>query len=128
MNRRRQLLEDLVVKAMERADQADDLNDRLKAAEELLSGLRLGVSATVEREDMILGFGKVGSRWILFLEENKGRTPLLGKNLEVRVSASSLLENLFEALILEAESQAATMAEAAASVDRFLKSLSGVTA
>jgi hypothetical protein len=132
---------------LERAERAagvireatDGLNTRLSRAEQVFASLGLGVSASVcltppTSDDLWfqnLNFQKEGNEWRLVLESGEhgdepeywSQSPLLSASREVRLKAARLLPELLEALILQAEQQAASMLETSSSVDALLDRL-----
>lgn len=82
----------------------DILNDLLAEAEEVLSGLRLGVSARVALGEHSLVCAKRGPAWGLIVEFASGdEKPILTASKAHRIEAAFKLGELYEALRRAAE-------------------------
>jgi hypothetical protein len=118
----------------------ESLNVGLVRAEKALTGLALGVSASVpmgspDDDNWIqcLRFAKDGNEWQLLLDSGTdgdppelwSTAPLLRASREVRLKAAQYLPKLFEALIEEAETQAEKLRARSTRLDELLSTLEG---
>jgi hypothetical protein len=111
----------------------DALNASLRKAEQALTELNLGVTASValwpKQSDWLqfLRFGKDASGWRLILEsgpdggdpEDWSESPLLNASKEVRLQAVERLPALLEELVKTAEEHLVTLRTRAAQADAF---------
>lgn len=73
------------------------LNEALRAAEELLTELGLGVSASVQLQEGALSFERLGGGWHLVVRKPEGRTVLLtSMGRETRIEGAKNLSILLE--------------------------------
>lgn len=107
---------------------ADRMNEELRAAERLLEGLALGVSAEVDLGDgNILGFKKLPEGWRLYVR-SRGEgdvSPLVKAPRHVRVAASARLEDLLSALRDAVGTSRAAVEDALVKVKSFNERLRG---
>jgi hypothetical protein len=117
----------------------DAMNAALVAAEAVISGFNLGVTASVTITDegdgwyQSLRFAKDGKDWRLMVEtgnwndpdDDPSVTPIATATRAIRRSALKLIPDLLDALVKEAAKQAKDIEADAAEAEEFLKAVKG---
>lgn len=107
---------------------ADELNAVLRAAEDALRVLKLGVRAAVELDgDMgtLLVFGKRAGRWGLFVLVGDDERDLYVVSLETRVLAAKRMRDLYTEMLLERDDRALEVANVTDELRAFVEVLRG---